>query len=193
MTDLTLDTTLDIMLLILGVILLIMPLFFNGFQNKKEIRSKSGKLLGVDFNGLNARGKILISVCILSLTCGIVKTIRDDNSKNKINGIQADLKDTIISLNERVVFLSSNVDSANKRSIKQFKYDSAQLIKKFIKDSIAFSMIQNNLIKKGYSIDEHFNIIRTQNIQKPLVDLSGANHISFSNFSIDGTGMSPVH
>jgi len=151
MTDIPLDTTLDVMVLIFGVILLIMPLFFNGFQKKIEVKDRKGRLLRIDFDGLNTKGKILIAVCILSLTCGVWKAIRDDNTKNKFNGVQSNMKDTVYKLNEKV-------DKFKALVIVQYKADSAIVKKNRRADSIIFAKIQLGLKSRGLGLDKEFNI-----------------------------------
>lgn len=170
MTDIPLDTTLDILLLIFGVILLIMPLFFNGFQNKIEVKDRKGRLLRVDFRGFNMRGKVLIFVCVLSLSCGVWKALRDDNSKNKFNHIQSDMKDTVNRLNEKV-------DNFKALALKQYKADSAILKKNSTADSAAFIKIQLGLRKKGYGLDKNYNIINNNYDQSSLVKVAPGGYI----------------
>jgi len=176
MTNSILDPALDIVLLIFSVAILIMQLFFNEFKNNVEVRDRKGKLLRIDFKGLNFNGKLITTICFLSLSCGIWKAIRDNGSKNESNAIQMNMRDTVNVLNDKVT-------KYKEIALKQFKMDSAVLKRNRNADSVAFAKIQISLRGKGYGLDKNFNITGHDNsVLSKLIENHGSiGHIEMTN------------
>ncbi|WP_299515513.1 hypothetical protein [Mucilaginibacter sp.] len=175
MNDLTLDEILNIMLIIFGIILLIMPLFFNGFQNKEDIKDKKGRLLRVDLKGLNAKGKILITICFLSLCTGVWKAIREDNSKAVQNGDTQFLKD-------KITTLTGKIDSDKISYVSLFKRDSLQRVMQINYDNGILQKVQSSLRSNGFGITKTFQIVPINNSSVVKLDASNGGHISHISF-----------
>jgi|GEM_PF-5002042 len=128
------------------------------FKSELRLKIKKGRLLRVDFDGLNAKGKILIAVCILSLTCGVWKVIREANSKKESTDKQTNAINTMIELRDSISLYKSEVKKA---SLEQVRQDTAQF-NKFLNHK--FIKLQESLVTKGYSLDQNWNVINSTKI-----------------------------
>ncbi len=173
MHDLTLDETLNIMLIIFGLLLLIIPLFYNGLQNQVEIKDRKGKLLRIELVGFNTKGKIFIVICILSLGAGVWKAIRDEQSKNRFDSRTTELQENANILQDSINALNHKVDTFRSNWIAQYK-----------NDTLVFGKILKSLHKNNLGLTKEFNVFSLNVIRKEsIVSVTGSQFFSVKDNS----------
>ncbi|MDP4262017.1 MAG: hypothetical protein Q8941_05750 [Bacteroidota bacterium] len=147
MKDSDLDSLLKIIFLILGLLLVLIPLF-RDVKNIIEIKDRKGKFIKTETKGVSTWGKVFIFLFLLAAGAGTYIEIRDKKSKYEAAKKQTELTSNISYLRNESENQKERFDSQQKMTISLYR-----------NDSTVFSKILKSLHKNKLGLDSNLNVV----------------------------------